>query len=171
MFPLVALALLITPIVELYVIVQVSGAIGFGKTLVVLVGMSVLGALLLRSEGLGVLRRIQARTAQGEVPSAELVDGALIVMGGSLMLTPGFVTDVIGMTMIFPPTRILFRRLAMGFFGRRVKFYSGGLIDDLDSARWRPSSSRTSGRRSSRDDGYVDVEGWEEDDEPPGIAR
>ncbi len=171
MFPLVALALLITPIVELYVIVQVSDAIGFGQMLVVLVGMSVLGALLLRSEGVGVLRRMQARAAQGEVPSTELVDGALIVMGGALMLTPGFVTDVIGMTLIFPPTRILFRRMAMGYFGRRVCFYSGGLIDGVGSARSWTRPPRSSPDRSTTDDEFLDVEGWEEDDEPPGLSH
>ena len=169
MFPLIALALLITPIIELYVIVQVSGAIGFLETLVLLVGISVLGALLLRSEGTGVLRRMQGRVAQGEMPSSEIVDGGLIVMGGALMLTPGFVTDAVGLTLIFPVTRVLYRRLLTRFVSRRISIYTGGLVGGFQAQR--DAGNGSPGFRNGPDDDVVDVEGWDDDTDPPTLDR
>jgi UPF0716 protein FxsA len=174
-FPLIALALLITPIVELYVIIQVSGAIGLGQTFVLLIGLSVLGALLLRTEGLGVLSRMQARASQGEMPTVEIGDGALIVMGGALMLTPGFVTDAIGMTLIFPPTRILYRKLMTNFMRRRVSVYTGGMMGGFDvrpgSGAGRPNESGFGRGSDPSDDDIVDVEGWDDDTDPPALDR
>ena len=106
-----ALLFLVIPIVELYVIVQVAHAIGVFDTLGLLVLDSILGGWLMKREGMGVLRRLQAKLADGELPSTELVDGFLILFGGALMLAPGFLTDILGMAILLPPVRAVVRRL------------------------------------------------------------
>ncbi len=96
MVGLLALLFLVVPIAELYVIVQVAGGIGVGNTILLLIAISVGGAWLAKWSGVGVLRRLQATVRQGRVPSAELVDGALVLLAGALMLTPGFLSDALG---------------------------------------------------------------------------
>ena len=91
MFPLLVLLFIVVPIVELYVIVQVAGGIGVLETIGLLIVVSVVGAWLVRREGLGVLRKVQTQLASGEMPTKQIVDGGLIMFAGALMLTPGFV--------------------------------------------------------------------------------
>jgi UPF0716 protein FxsA len=106
-----ALLFLVIPIVELYVIIQVAHAIGAFDTLGLLVLDSVVGGWLMKREGMGVLRRLQAKLSTGELPSTELVDGFLILFGGALMLAPGFLTDLLGMALLLPPIRAVARRV------------------------------------------------------------
>jgi UPF0716 protein FxsA len=106
-----ALLFLVVPIVELAVIIQVGGSIGVWNTLGLLVLMSVLGAWLMKREGLGVLRRMRRTVEAGGVPTTDLVDGFLILFGGALMLTPGFLTDGLGMALLLPPVRAVVRRV------------------------------------------------------------
>lgn len=120
MLGVLLLAFLVVPIVELYVFVQVADAIGFLPTLFWIVAVSVVGAWLVKREGLSALRRANQRVARGEVPTDELVSGMLILFGGALLLTPGFFTDVLGLVLVFPPTRALLR----GTVKRR--FVAGG---------------------------------------------
>ena len=108
---LLALLFLVIPIAELYVIVQVAHAIGVFDTLGLLVLDSLLGGWLMKREGMGVLRRLQAKLATGELPSTELVDGFLILFGGALMLAPGFLTDILGIVLLLPPVRAVIRRV------------------------------------------------------------
>lgn len=100
---------LVVPVIELAVIIQVGQVLGVLPTLAILVVMSVLGAGLMKREGLGVLRRAQAQVQAGRVPGREVADGFLIVLGGALMLTPGFVSDVVGMALLLPPVRAVVR--------------------------------------------------------------
>ena len=88
MFLLLVLVFLVTPIVELYLFVEVSASIGFGAALLWIVGVSVVGAWLVRREGLSALRRANAKMATGELPTDELLTGMLILFAGALMLTP-----------------------------------------------------------------------------------
>ncbi|MDQ3385827.1 MAG: FxsA family protein, partial [Actinomycetota bacterium] len=108
------LLFLVVPILELAVIVQVGQAIGTIPTLALLVLMSVTGAWLMKREGLGVLRRAQRQVRDGRVPSREVADGFLIVLGGALMLTPGFVSDMAGMALLLPPVRAVVRPVLLG---------------------------------------------------------
>lgn len=132
MGPLIFLFLLAMPILELTVIVQVAEEVGVLETLALLVGISVAGAWLLKQQGLATWRSLQATMARGEVPTKEATDGALILFGGALLLTPGFVTDLLGLVLLLPPTRALvkssFRKLfaswAMKRAGRGGKVYS-----------------------------------------------
>jgi UPF0716 protein FxsA len=103
------LLFLIVPIVELYVIIQVGQAIGTLPTIALLIAVSVAGAWLVRWEGLGVWRRAQQKLQQGEMPTTALIDGVLILLAGALMLTPGFLTDLIGVLLLLPPSRAVLR--------------------------------------------------------------
>ena len=114
------LALLCVPLLELYVIIQVAGGVGTGQTIGLLIVVSVVGAWMVRRSGLGVLNQIRARLNRGELPAAELVDGLLILLAGALMLTPGFITDAVGLLLLFLPTRLLVRSLLMRHFAKRI---------------------------------------------------
>ena len=117
---LLLLALLCVPLLELYVIIQVAGGMGTGQTILLLILVSVVGAWMVRRSGLGVLNQIRNRLGRGELPAAELVDGLLILFAGALMLTPGFITDAVGLLLLFLPTRVLVRSLLMRHFAKRV---------------------------------------------------
>jgi UPF0716 protein FxsA len=110
---------ILVPIVELYVIVQVGQAIGLLPTLALLLADAVLGSLLLRHQGRGAWRRFNAALSEGRFPGREVADGALILVGGTLLLTPGFITDVVGLIFLIPPTRAIVRRLMRTYVGRR----------------------------------------------------
>ena len=125
--------LLIVPIVELYVIVQVSGAIGFLNTLAVLVVVSLVGAWLVKREGWRVWRRFQEALKAGQTPSREIADGVCVLGAGALLMTPGFVTDVVGILLLLPPTRAVFRGLLLRRFTTRTSVtratYRGRVYD------------------------------------------
>ena len=111
MVGLLALLVIVVPILELAVIIQISSAIGVLNTVGLLLLSGVVGAWLMKREGLGVVRRIQQATAAGRVPGTELVDAFLILFGGALMLAPGFLTDILGMLLLLPPVRVVVRRV------------------------------------------------------------
>ncbi|MEP6622829.1 MAG: FxsA family protein [Acidimicrobiia bacterium] len=106
------LALVVVPLVELFVIIRVGEWIGYVETILVLIACSIGGAILVKREGLGTWRRAQAQLRAGEVPAGELVDGVLILAAGALLLTPGFVTDAIGFLLLIPVVRFFPRRWA-----------------------------------------------------------
>ena len=112
MVVVLAVVFVVVPLVELFVLLQVGSAIGVWNTIGLLLVMSILGAWLMKREGLGVVRRVRVAVDAGRVPGAELVDAFLILLGGALMLTPGFVTDIFGMALLFPPVRAVVRRVA-----------------------------------------------------------
>lgn len=126
MFPVLVLLFIVVPIVELYVIVQVAGGIGVLETIGLLIVVSIVGAWLVRREGMGVLRKVQTQLAAGEMPTKQIVDGGLIMFAGALMLTPGFVTDAVGVLLLIPPTRIAVRSVLMRRFRGRVQTIGGG---------------------------------------------
>lgn len=118
--PLLVLLFIVVPLVELFVIIQVGGAIGVLPTIGLLLLDSVLGAVLMRSQGRAVWRNFQAATAAGKVPAREVLDGALVIFGGALLLTPGFVTDLLGVLLLLPPTRAIVRRMLLGGVAKRM---------------------------------------------------
>jgi len=109
MLPLLLLLFIVVPIVELYVILQVGQAIGVIPTIALLIADSVLGSVLMRSQGRAAWRRFNAALADGRVPHREVLDGVLVIFGGALLLTPGFATDVLGVLLLLPPTRAVIR--------------------------------------------------------------
>ena len=118
--PLWALALLflIVPLAELYLILKVGDTIGIGWTVLLLVADSLLGSWLLRSQGRAVWRRFNEILAQGRVPHREVVDGVLVIFGGAFLITPGFLTDIVGLMLLLPPTRAIVRRMLVRRMGR-----------------------------------------------------
>ncbi len=110
---------IVVPIVELYVIIQIGSLIGVVPTLALLLADALLGSLLLRHQGRGAWRRFNAALAERRFPGREVADGLLIAIGGTLLLTPGFVTDIVGLILLIPPTRAIVRRLLRGYVGRR----------------------------------------------------
>ena len=110
---------IVVPIVELYVIIQIGSLIGVWPTIALLLADAVLGSLLLRHQGRGAWRRFNAALAERRFPGREVADGLLIAVGGTLLLTPGFVTDILGAIFLIPPTRAIVRRLLRGYMGKR----------------------------------------------------
>lgn len=129
-----ALLFLLVPIAEIAVLIQVGQVVGTGPTLLALIGLSLLGAWLAKREGIAVWRRFTGTLAQGRLPSAEIQDGALILFGAALLLTPGFLTDFLGLSMLIPGLRSMVKPvlikagklLAIGRFGGRVGRPWGG---------------------------------------------
>jgi UPF0716 protein FxsA len=114
---LLVLIFILVPIAELYVIIKVGEAIGLIPTLILLVADAVLGSMLWRQQGRAAWIRFNRALAENRLPHKEVFDGVLIIMGGALLITPGFLTDIIGLILLIPPTRAIVR----AFFSRRVR--------------------------------------------------
>src|SRR3954447_9453479 len=106
---LLVLLFIIVPIAELAVLIQVGQLIGVWWTVAILIADAVIGSMLLRSQTRLAWRRFNEALASMRVPHREVVDGVLVIFGGVLLLTPGFITDIFGLLFLFPPTRILLR--------------------------------------------------------------
>jgi UPF0716 protein FxsA len=117
---LVVVAFVVVPILEIYVIIQVGQVIGAAWTIVLLIADSIFGSWLIRREGGRAWDALNTALQSGRMPATELADGALIVMGGTLMLSPGFVTDIFGILLILPFTRPLARRVLTRVVSRRL---------------------------------------------------
>jgi UPF0716 protein FxsA len=121
--PLLALIAIfvLVPLAELYVIFKVVGpALGAPLTIALLAADSLAGAWLMKSQGRAVWRRFNEAMAAGRIPHREIVDGVLIIFGGAFLITPGFITDVLGFLLLIPPTRSLFRRSLQRRLERRT---------------------------------------------------
>lgn len=116
---------IVVPIVELAVIIQVGQAIGALNTIGLLILVGFLGAWLAKREGLGVYRRFRRQVEAGVVPGREIADGFMILLAGALLLTPGFVTDVLALLLLLPPVRSLIRASALHRVTRRVHYRRG----------------------------------------------
>jgi UPF0716 protein FxsA len=152
---LLVLLFLVAPLVELAVIVQVAGALGVLNTIGLLIAVSLVGAWLAKREGLLTLRRIQAALGRGDLPSREVADGALILMAGALMIAPGFISDVVALLLLFPPTRAVIRPVLVRSLAKRGR------------ARVTVMGTRGAGGRGPGADDVWDVESWED---PPRSA-
>jgi UPF0716 protein FxsA len=136
MILLVAL-LVIVPIVELFVFVQVADWIGVFQALFLLLALSFVGAWVVKVQGVGVLRRVSADLNARMVPGRALLDGALLLVAGALMLIPGFVSDLFGILLLIPFIRTgigngLVRRWTRRFTVRTVRYYDAGPYPNRD---------------------------------------
>jgi UPF0716 protein FxsA len=116
---LLALIFIVVPIIEIYVIIQVGQAIGALWTVLLLVVDSIIGARLLRWQGGRAWVNFQNALAAGRIPHREILDGVLIIVGGAFLLTPGFVTDALGLVLLIPPSRAVVRRFVVAALTRR----------------------------------------------------
>jgi UPF0716 protein FxsA len=147
---------IVVPILELYVIIQIGQSIGALPTIALLIADSILGSMLMRSQGRAAWRRFNEALAAGRPPAREVIDGALVIFGGALLLTPGFVTDIFGLFLLLPPTRAFARRLLVRNFSRR-------LVVGMATGPRGPVRPRPPG--GARSPGY-DVEGTATDIDP-----
>jgi UPF0716 protein FxsA len=109
------------PLAEIFVIIKVGEAIGVIPTVLLLAADSVIGSMLLRSQGRRVWARFRETVQRGRMPHREVVDGVLVIFGGAFLITPGFLTDVIGALLLLPPTRTLFRHWLVRRLGKRIE--------------------------------------------------
>jgi UPF0716 protein FxsA len=117
---LLVLVFIVVPIAELYVIIQVGGLIGVGPTLLLLLLDAVLGSWLLKHQGRSAWRRFNQALAERRIPGKEVADGFLVILGGALLIAPGFITDIFGVLLLLPPTRAVARRVLRRFAIGRV---------------------------------------------------
>jgi UPF0716 protein FxsA len=126
--PLLLVALFIlVPIAELAVIIQVGQSIGVWWTIALLIADSILGSLLMRSQGRLAWRRFNAAIQSGRAPAREVADGVMVIFGGALLLTPGFLTDIFGLLFLIPPTRAVIRRLFLREAMKRITVSMSGV--------------------------------------------
>ncbi|HEV7460734.1 MAG TPA: FxsA family protein [Solirubrobacteraceae bacterium] len=167
---LLVLVFIVLPIAELYVIIQVGGLIGAGPTIALLILDSLIGAWLWRHQGRAAWRRFNAALQEGRVPAREVLDGTLVIFGGALLITPGFISDIVGIILLLPPTRAIVRGTLVAVFARRFKVATvggaaAGAAARAARARRRP---RPGAPGATGADGDYDVEGTAVDvDSPP----
>jgi UPF0716 protein FxsA len=104
-FQSIFLLVLLVPFFEIYLLLKVGGIIGAFPTIFLVVFTAVLGTWLLRQQGFATFQRLQANLAQGTIPAYEMIEGPIILVGGILLLTPGFITDFIGLACLIPQLR------------------------------------------------------------------
>jgi UPF0716 protein FxsA len=114
------LLFIVVPIAELAVIIQVGEAIGVWWTIALLIADSALGSLLMRHQGRAAWRRFGTSVRSGRVPAREVLDGTLVLFGGAMLVTPGFLSDVLGALLLLPPTRAVIRGMLVRRYGQRL---------------------------------------------------
>ena len=119
--PILVALFIIVPIVELAVIIQVGQGIGVLPTIALLLAVSFVGSWLVKREGMGVWRRFNEQVRAGRVPGKEIADGVMILLAGALLLTPGFVTDIVGILLLLPPVRATVRTTVMARAAQRAR--------------------------------------------------
>ena len=148
MLPWLLLAFIVVPVVELALIIQVGQSIGVWWTIALLLADAILGSLLARSQGRIAWRRFNDAMRAGRPPAREVVDGAMVLVGGALLLTPGFFTDVFGIALLLPPSRAVIRRVAL----RRLM---ARMARQMTAPRG-PAPPRTSTRPPADIDGHAE---------------
>ena len=163
------LIFILVPIAELYVIIKVGEAIGVLPTLVLLIADALLGAMLLRHQGRAAWVRFNRALAENRIPHKEVFDGVLIIMGGALLLTPGFITDVFGLVLLIPPTRAIVRAISARLVRRRMA--GGGFTFWTVGGGRRPPGERAApSGPPPRAPAPEDPFSWEEPPVPPRRA-
>ncbi|GAB3070811.1 hypothetical protein GCM10027053_39500 [Intrasporangium mesophilum] len=163
---LLGLALLVLPILEILVIVAVGQAIGAWPTFLLLVAGCVLGVLIIRHQGGRAWRALNQAVQSGRMPARELADGIVVLLGGTLLLVPGFITDVLGLILVLPFTRPVARSLLASVISRRMIVVSDRFTGPTvaDRAEWERQAPPPQGpRRSASSDEVVEGEIIDED--------
>lgn len=152
------LIFIITPIIEIGVFIQVGDFIGLGPTLLMVFVTAIIGVNLLKSQGLSVWQDIQNQLAQGQIPALAMASAAQLLFAGGLLLTPGFVTDIIGFSLLIPAVRLLVAKQMM----KRWTIKSGFHHDNYYS---HSDAFHTTNRSSATDEGRT-IEGEFEEQSP-----
>jgi UPF0716 protein FxsA len=152
---LLVVAFVVVPLVEIYVIIQIGQVIGAWWTILLLIADSILGSWLVKREGGRAWQALRVALQEHRMPHKELADGVLVLVGGLLMLTPGFVLDIVGVLCILPVTRPVGRRLLSGVISRKLVGASLGPAYGGPGAATGPTGTR---QRPGPDDGVVQGE-------------
>ncbi|MGH8547148.1 MAG: FxsA family protein [Methylococcales bacterium] len=136
-FKILLLFFLTVPIIEIYLLLKIGGIIGVLPTVILVVATALLGAAMLRHQGLSTLRRLQDTLARREIPAQEIVEGPLLLLGGALLLTPGVFTDAMGLYLLIPFTRKRFVKYLL------VHHFNVSDLQSGTNARYQNSHQRT----------------------------
>ncbi|MDB4662971.1 FxsA family protein [Verrucomicrobiales bacterium] len=120
MFPKLLILFIVVPLIELYLFMTIGAEIGIFPTVAIIVVTGALGAWLTRLQGLKTLRNFQKATSEGRMPHEEIMDGLMILVAGAVLLTPGFLTDAIGFSLLLPPVRAVVRKFLGGYLKSRI---------------------------------------------------
>lgn len=149
MFQTLLLIFLTVPLLEIYLLIKVGSIIGAVPTVFMVVFTAVLGAFLIRLQGLATMSRVRSMLMQGEIPAMEVMEGLILLISGALLLTPGFFTDTLGFLCLIRPIRLWLIRQFLSQRGGGVFF----------------STSPHSRRQNPRSDHTIEGEFWREDDD------
>lgn len=109
------------PLIEILLLIEIGSRIGAFNTILIIVVTGILGASMMRQQGFTIIRNIQRDLSQGHMPTGELINGALVLVGGILLLTPGFFTDAVGFILLVPATRALIRKKIQLLIRRKIE--------------------------------------------------
>ncbi len=119
MFGKLLLLFLIIPVVELILLIKIGTVIGTLNTILLVISTAFIGAYLVKTEGLNVMQRFQSNLNHGVFPAEEIFDGAMILVAGALLVTPGILTDIVGFVLVIPPTRAVIKKFIRKFVEKR----------------------------------------------------
>jgi UPF0716 protein FxsA len=164
------LAFIVVPVVEIFLITQVASQISWLPTILLVIGVSMVGAWLVKREGMSVIRRVTTALNAGKIPTNELADGAMIFFAAALMLTPGFLTDFVGLALLIPPIRAFLRPPVVSFFKKRIDARTQGFGSAVFGGARRPGFGRevfdVDGTRPTADADLTDIT-----PEPPELSN
>ena len=140
---------IIVPLVELFLLVVVGGRVGLFPTIILVALTGAWGAYLAKSQGLSILAKIQSETAAGRVPTAELVDGLLVLIGGVVLLTPGLLTDLVGFLLMVPSFRAIIRKRVKAKFAAQISAFNIHTPSGM--------GARATQKKSDKNDDIIDV--------------
>ncbi|PID49457.1 MAG: hypothetical protein CR991_06860 [Proteobacteria bacterium] len=159
-FPIFAVLFFVVPLVEIYLLIQVGSWIGVFPTILLVVLTAVLGAFLLRQQGLSTLARFQQSLGQGQLPAKALLEGVILLVGGALLMTPGFFTDFLGFACLLPPSRKVIVYYVLQHSARKVQVQFSSSINPFagQSEYHQDNTAQTRKPRQNSHDG-VTLEG------------
>ncbi|MFB0507359.1 MAG: FxsA family protein [Thermodesulfobacteriota bacterium] len=115
------LIFIVVPLIEILLLIEIGSRIGALNTILIIVVTGILGASMMRQQGFTIIRNIQRDLSQGRMPTGELINGALVLVGGIVLLTPGFFTDAVGFVLLIPATRALIRKKIELLIRRKIE--------------------------------------------------
>jgi UPF0716 protein FxsA len=170
MFLYLFLIFIVTPLIELYILIEVGSAIGALPTILIIIATAALGGILMKYQGVQLVKQTQREMAQGHLPQQAALEGALIFIGGIILFLPGLVTDVIGLLLLLPPVRA---KVAKLWLIRGAKRYASQQYHYTVDAEWQsrdPETGRIHHHRVHQD-GPVEQETTQETASNPKIIE
>jgi len=152
MFLILLLLFTVVPAFELYLLISVGSQIGTLNTIFIILATGIVGAILAKSQGRSIMTSVQGKLASGKMPTNELIHGVFIFAGGLLLVTPGFFTDILGFSFVFPITRFGLVKFAQVYFAKAIK---NGTIKVMKTRGFAPRGRQSSTQAS---DNVVEAE-------------